>query len=68
MCTGYGPKDPKGGKGQRQRTPYGHRYPETERGPIQRGGTGGVQQPARRPRLYFRRLAELVIGGRRVWA
>lgn len=50
------PSDPKGGKGQRERTPFGHLFPETKRGPIQRGGTGGVKQPARRKRLYFRAL------------
>lgn len=57
-----------GGKTEREKTPYGDRYPEGKRGPIHRGGVGGVTQGEEkrygRKWLGFARLR----GGRRVWA
>lgn len=55
MCGGGNDNDSgtPGGKTDRQKTPYGHRYPETRRGPIQRGGTGGTNSPPQRRYLAW---------------
>jgi hypothetical protein len=66
MCGGGdgGDDRPPGGKTDRLRTPYGDRYPETKRGPIQRGGTGGTASPPKRRYLtWFAPALALLICG-----